>query len=68
MCLEGLLLNRKNMCPIGSIVFTLKVAPKRIDNNLKGHYIEKLSKLNCANMSVFLNPQILMLLILNGLQ
>ena len=39
---------------IGSIFFPLKVASMRIENNFKGHQIEKPSKLNYANMSVFL--------------
>ena len=50
------------------IFFPLRVAPTSIDNDLKGHQIEKPSKLNYANMSVFYNCQIMMLQILSGLQ
>ena len=34
-------IKRKNMLPIGSIFFPLKVDPMRIDNNYIGHWIEK---------------------------
>ena len=42
----------KDMLPIGSIFFPFKVAPMRIDNKFKGHYIEKQPKLIYAKMSV----------------
>ena len=48
------------MHPIGSIFFPLKVFPMKVENNIKGYLIEKPPKLNYANMSVFLNHQILM--------
>ena len=51
--LKGATIKGKNMLPIGSISFPLRVAPMRIENNFKGHKIEKLPKLNYANMSVF---------------
>ena len=44
------------MLPIGSIFFPLKVAPMRIENNFKGHLIEKPPKLNYANMSLLKSP------------
>ena len=43
----------KNMLPIGSIFFSLKVAPMRINNNFKEYKIEKPPKLKYAYMSVF---------------
>ena len=43
----------KNMLPIGSIFFPIIVAPARIDNNFKGHQIEKPQKIKYANMSGF---------------
>ena len=57
--LKGLLLKEricsslKNMLPIGSIFFPLRVAPMRIENNFKWHKIEKPPKLNYAKISVF---------------
>ena len=50
LLLNGATIKGINMLPIGSIF--LSVAPMRRENNIKGH-IEKLSKLNYANMSVF---------------
>ena len=41
----------KNMLPLGSIFFPLRVAPMRKDF-FKGHQIEKLPKLNYVNISV----------------
>ena len=38
---KGLLLKEKNMLPRGSIFFPFRVAPLRIENNFKGHLIEK---------------------------
>ena len=40
----------KDILSIGSIFFALKVAPKRIDYNIKSHYIEKPPKLNYPSM------------------
>ena len=40
------------MLPIGSISLPLKVAPLGIETSFKGHYVEKLPKLNLTNMSV----------------
>ena len=39
------------MLPIGSIFFPLRVATMRIENNIKGHLIERLPKLNYAQGS-----------------
>ena len=36
------------MLPMGSIFFPLRVAPMRLENNFKGHLIEKPPKLNLA--------------------
>ena len=47
--LKGATNKGKNMLPIGSIFFPLKVAPMRTDS----HTIEKPPKLNYSNMSVF---------------
>ena len=41
----------KNMAPIGSILFPLKVAPMRIENDFKGHLIEELPKIIYTNKS-----------------
>ena len=41
------------MLPTGSIFFPLKVAAMRIENNFKGHYIEKLPKLEYVKMADF---------------
>ena len=57
--LKGATIKGKNMLPIGSIFFPFKVVPMRINNNFKGHYIEKLEKLNYPNMSVVYSHQIL---------
>ena len=35
--LKGATIKGKNMLPIGSIFFPLKIAPMRIDDNIKGH-------------------------------
>ena len=43
--LKGATIKVKNMLPTGSIFFPLKVAPMRIDDNFKGHLIEKPPKL-----------------------
>ena len=43
----------KTMLAIGSIFFSLRVIPMRIENIFKGHLIEKPPKLNHANISVF---------------
>ena len=48
--LKGATIKAKNMLPIGSIFFPLRVAPTRIENNFKRHYLEKPTKLNYANM------------------
>ena len=37
--LKGATIKGKNMLPIGSRFFPLKVAPMRIDTNFKGHSI-----------------------------
>ena len=42
----------KNMRPVGSIFFPLKVAPMRKENNFKGNCIEKQPKLKYTNMPV----------------
>ena len=62
---KGATIKEKNL---GRVFFSLKVAPMRIQSNFKGHWIEKLPKLNYANMSVFKNGLILMPQILNVLQ
>ena len=49
---KGATVKGKNILSIGSMFFPLKVAPKRIDNNIKCHYIEGQPKLNYPNMSV----------------
>ena len=41
------------MLPIGSIVFLLRVAPIKIANNFKGHYIEKPPNLNFTKCQCF---------------
>ena len=38
--LKGATIKEKNMLPIGSIFFTLRVAPMRIENNFKEHSVE----------------------------
>ena len=50
---KGQTFKGKNMLPIGSIFFPVKVAPMIINNNFKGHEIEKQLKLNGTNMSVY---------------
>ena len=42
---KGQLFKGKNMLPIGSILFSLKVAPMRTESNLKGIKLER----NCQN-------------------
>ena len=49
--LKGATIKGKNLLPVGSIFFPLKVAPTQIGNNFKGHLIEKLPKLNDTNKS-----------------
>ena len=44
----------KNMLPIGSIFFPLKVVPVRIDNNFKGHLIEKNAKIKLCQYASLL--------------
>ena len=50
--LKGATIKEKNMLPMGSIFFSLKIDPMMIDNNFKGYKIEGPPKLNYANMSV----------------
>ena len=38
--LKGAIIKGKNTLPTGCILFPLKVAPMRIENNFKGHKIE----------------------------
>ena len=54
--LKGATIKGNNKIPIGSIFLLLKVAPMRIDNNFKGHEIEKLPKLNYANICFLKSP------------
>ena len=52
--LKGVTIKGKNMLcmlSIGSIFFSLRVAPMRIENNFKMHEIEKAPKLNYVNIS-----------------
>ena len=37
--LQGVTFKGKNMLPTGSIYFPLRVAPLRVENSFKGHYI-----------------------------
>ena len=46
MSSNGVTIKGKNMLPIGSIFFPLRVALMRIETHFKGHQIEKLPKLN----------------------
>ena len=48
--LKAATIKRKDILPIGSIFFLLKVAPMRIESNFKMYQIEKLPKLIYANM------------------
>ena len=46
----------KNMLPVGSIFFPLKVAPMRIENKFKWHLIEKPLELKYANVNSLKSP------------
>ena len=48
--LKGATFKGKNMLPIGSIFFPLRVDPMRIENNFKENEIEKPPKLNYTNI------------------
>ena len=50
---KGATVKQKNMLPIGSIFFSLKVAAIRKEKKFKGHKIEIPPKLKYANMSAF---------------
>ena len=58
----------KNMIPIGSILFPLKVALNKTDKNVRTLNWEISKCKNYANLSVFENRQILMPWTLCGLQ
>ena len=54
---KGATIEGKNMLPIGSIFFPLRVAPVRIENNFKGPSIEKLPKIKlCRYLSLLKLP------------
>ena len=45
------------MLHIGSIFFPLKIDPKRIENNFKGHYIETAAKIKLCQYVKFLQSR-----------